>query len=285
MPGPEPGRRSSVRGTAPLTRTANEPSASNTRATARTDARGDRAQHGTAIPMQSWPGADRRMLPPSPPPSPPLPEMIEDAPASEDSFPSAPDSLIADSVRQALPLAERGDQALRARHCSPQVDSALHYAAHFEVPATPEMSPANGVHHHPTASAQAFIAKVFPQWDAGLGLEVEDPAVELVCPGWTGAVVSKNAGDNKDRTLYVHMSTTTDRSQLREHMLAILDMASDRVAAGRVVFCLERSLPDLRSLLHGLCYVGGQATAAPGQRDPWIGLCPVTSLLLVTVNL
>ncbi|WFD36483.1 ATP-binding cassette long-chain fatty acid transporter pxa2 [Malassezia cuniculi] len=224
MPGTAPGRRASVRETAPRERADN------------------RAQYR------------RRLgLPPSPPPSPP-PEEDDDA-------------------------------VVLSRHELLRPDTRALYAAfeRFEAPATPDISPANGAHHHPDQSAATFVRRIFTRLDDAVPYAAEDAGVELACPGWSGAVVERthtthSPRDPARRTLYVHMPANMDRSRLRDNVLAVLDLASERAAAGRVVFCLERSTRDLVSLLHGLLYVGGHVVSAGGAPDPWLGAAPREAL-------
>ena len=179
------------------------------------------------------------------------------------------------------------------------MQSALRHTARFDVPETPEMSPANNdVHHHPTAAAEAFMRRIFVDWNTPRAFQAEDAGIELICEGWTGAVAQKLASASSShgkqreapmepstRTLYVHMPRFVDRSALRDHLLRILDAASERLCAGRVVFCLERNLPDLSSLLRGLCYVGGQVTSLAGQPDAIVDARPIPALVLVSVAL
>lgn len=169
------------------------------------------------------------------------------------------------------------------------IRTSLQLASRFDVPGTPDMSPANmDVRHQPTAMAEAFLRRIFVNWNASSAYKAEDAGIELLCPGWTGAVVQKNTCTTRSaqlRSLYVHMPRSFDRSTLRDHLLRVLDSASDSVCASRVVFCLERDIPDLSSLLHGLCYVGGQLSSLQGQRDEWVQATPLASLVLVAVTL
>lgn len=256
MPGPfVPGRRPSVRETTPQW-----------------------TEH-----TPDWSPGHAFTLPPSPPPSPP--PRTDNRPRAASN-----DSLRAESLPVPMVAVPSASLDLPA-------DTALRRAARFDVPGTPNMSPANGdVRHHPTATAEAFMRRIFLHWNEFARFKAEDAGIELQCPGWTGAVVEKCAsaqhaaasGGMRNaamRALFVHMPSAYDRSQLREHMLRILDTASDGVCASRVVFCLERSLPDLSSLIHGLCYVGGQVTSVAGQRDEWMEAAPLPTLVLVTVRM
>ncbi|KDN43427.1 hypothetical protein K437DRAFT_257487 [Tilletiaria anomala UBC 951] len=62
---------------------------------------------------------------------------------------------------------------------------------------------------------------------------------------------------NNDATLPPH---------LRESLLSVLDHASEKLGCEKVVICVERhTTRDFKSLLHGLCYVGGQVVSyGPG---------------------
>lgn len=271
MPGPSaPGRRSSVRETAPHITADSSASIQPTNISNTT--------------------ASRHTLPMSPPPSPPmirrtLTPTDESAPAAAlDTHDALRESVA--QVSTAGPSKSRPENHVQT----------LQHANRFDVPVTPEMSPANhDIHHHPTEAAEAFMRRVFVDWNANGAFQAEDAGVELVCDGWSGAVAQRLVApqgkhhtlplDPSNRSLYVHMPCAFDRAALRDHMLKLLDAASERVGAGRVVFCLERSLPDLTSLLHGLCYVGGQVTSVAGQPDTWTDFRPIPTLVLVTVAL
>ena len=153
-----------------------------------------------------------------------------------------------------------------------ELRSVLDHASKFGVPGTPDMSPANlDARHSPTATAEAFVRRAFVDWNTTGSYQAEDAGVELLCPGWTGAVIQKHSHDlpgGIDRALYVQ-----------------LPLAFDSASASRVVFCLERNTLDLASLLHGMCYVGGHLSSMHGQRDEWLQAVPLTSLVLVTVVL
>ena len=229
--------------------------------------------------------------PPSPPRSPPLPALRRPRhPLMEDAATASVSNLLNEATARMAGASSRPQASVD------HTVQTMRHAARFDVPATPDMSPANqDAHHHPTEAAEAFMRRVFVDWTVSRAFQAEDAGVELVCPGWTGAVAQRlhtpeGAGrklplDPSTRALYVHMPRSCDRSALRDHILQLLDTASERVCAGRVVFCLERNLPDLSSLLHGLCYVGGQVATRAGQPDPWTGRQPLASLVLVSVTL
>ncbi|KAJ1030009.1 hypothetical protein NDA16_000922 [Ustilago loliicola] len=182
------------------------------------------------------------------------------------------------------------------------------------MPATPEISPDNDVRHHAQKSAHAFLDRIF----AGVphNLSVEDAGVELVSPGWSGAVIksgpagpahasssfsstcSSDSSAETQRTLYVSMPAVVDASLLREQVLAVLDAASEKLGCESVMVCLDRSMRDFASVLHGLCYVGGAMVAAAHKKeqlsggqnklpnaDPVSGLQLRDGLVLVAIEL
>ena len=190
-------------------------------------------------------------------------------------------------------LAREAATALLAPHSSEQAPDAKAQPKAVPtgtglMPATPEMSPDQDVCHRALETAKGFFCKVFADFaDASA---VEDAGIELVCPGWSGAVLktgasafdspeaaarsysstssSASSSDTK-RTLYVSMPQAVDQSQLREQVLAILDTASEKLGCDTVIISLERNMRDFALVLHGLCYVGGQVVSIgrSGQED------------------
>lgn len=186
------------------------------------------------------------------------------------------------------------------------------------MPATPEISPDNDVRHHAQKSAHAFLGRIFAA--VPRNLSVEDAGVELVSPGWSGAVIkpgpagsaqhasssfssvcSSDSSAETQRTLYVSMPAVVGSSLLREQVLAVLDAASEKLGCESVMVCLERAMRDFASVLHGLCYVGGAMVAAAAQEkgaehvdggqnklpnaDPVTGLQLREGLVLVAIEL
>ncbi|SPO21312.1 uncharacterized protein UTRI_00789 [Ustilago trichophora] len=182
------------------------------------------------------------------------------------------------------------------------------------MPATPEISPDNNVRHHAQKSAHAFLHRIFAHVPHNLA--VEDAGVELVSPGWSGAVIksgpvaaahasssysstySTDSSADTQRTLYVSMPPVVDASLLREQVLAVLDAASEKLGCDSVMVCLDKAMRDFASVLHGLCYVGGALVAAAketellgsGQNklpdtDPSSGLQLRNGLMLVAIEL
>ncbi|KAG2015502.1 hypothetical protein CC2G_008770 [Coprinopsis cinerea AmutBmut pab1-1] len=86
-----------------------------------------------------------------------------------------------------------------------------------------------------------------------LGAEFEGVVLEL--PG-------------QPKTLYVDGKRAA-AVNLRESIVALLDLADESLACNALVISLERSSPNLSSLLHSLMYVGGTVvTKPPFKVDP-----------------
>ncbi|KAJ1032255.1 hypothetical protein NDA18_001747 [Ustilago nuda] len=155
------------------------------------------------------------------------------------------------------------------------------------MPVTPEISPDNDVRHHAQKSAHSFLDRIL----VGVlrNLSVEDAGVELVSPGWSGAVIksgpagpactsssfsstcSSDSSAETQRTLYVSMPAVVDASLLREQVLAVLDAASEKLGCDSVMICLDRAMRDFASVLHGLCYVGGAMVASARDKKEEVG--------------
>jgi len=72
----------------------------------------------------------------------------------------------------------------------------------------------------------------------------------------------------KSKTLYVD-GKSAESVSLRESIVALLDLADESLACNSLIIVLERSSPNLGSLLHSLMYVGGAVvTKPPFQVDP-----------------
>ena len=70
------------------------------------------------------------------------------------------------------------------------------------------------------------------------------------------------------RTLYVDGQAAA-ALDLRQSIVALLDLADERLECGALVIALERSAPELGDLLHALMYVGGTVvTKPPFEVDP-----------------
>jgi hypothetical protein len=70
------------------------------------------------------------------------------------------------------------------------------------------------------------------------------------------------------KTLYVDGKSAASVS-LRESIVALLDLADERLGCEALIIVLERSSPTLGSVLHSLMYVGGSVVTKPPFRvDP-----------------
>jgi len=70
------------------------------------------------------------------------------------------------------------------------------------------------------------------------------------------------------RTLYVD-GKGLENMQLRESIVAMLDLAGEQLSCQAFIVALDKSLPALGMLLHSLMYVGGTVvTRAPFEIDP-----------------
>lgn len=80
------------------------------------------------------------------------------------------------------------------------------------------------------------------------------------------------------------MPPTLHDQGLRDDVVSILDLASEKLACGRVIVALERdAMPDFPSTLHGLCYVGAQVvkSAELGVEE----LMPKEGIILAAIDL
>jgi len=66
----------------------------------------------------------------------------------------------------------------------------------------------------------------------------------------------------KPKTLYVDGKRAASVN-LRESIVALLDLADERLGCNALVIALERSSPNLSNLLHALMYVGGTVVTKP----------------------
>lgn len=124
-------------------------------------------------------------------------------------------------------------------------------------------------------------------------VKIEDAELEPVVAGWTGAVLAVRqawscgrgeGGSDADldssedevdpravRTLYGSLPLASAQfvaggpreadaslpTELREALLHLMDHASETLRCDRIVLSVQADMPIFRSLLHGLCYVGG----------------------------
>lgn len=250
-----------------------------------------------AMPMQMMPLSassnildNSHNLPPSPPSTP------STSPPQGSWASQQEDSRMRDEIRL--------NDEVRLR----QVLSSMSRREHkdqIELPDTPEstpltMSPAEMlIRHQPNPSARDFVTLILPRLYAigqgGRRYLVEDAGMELVCSGWTGAVlIDTKAGSTastsfKSRSMSSSVSSTRmsrslssssssiaaspprrilltkiaaaqmDTKDLRSSILDALDHATEKLQVDNVVFVVDRNGLDdekFRAMVHGLCYVG-----------------------------
>ncbi|CAO1632209.1 unnamed protein product [Sympodiomycopsis kandeliae] len=168
-----------------------------------------------------------------------------------------------------------------------------HSTLNTVMPDTPQqtpntMSPAcASVSHHPTEAEHKFLRSILPDLPLQVGAKhvigsTEDAGLDLVCKGWQGAVLdqsrirSRDDDDDDDgnitnRALYAMMPPKAQAERLREEVLALLDVASERLRCDLVIIALRRNEmddADWKAILHGLCYVGGTVVAMGGSTGP-----------------
>ncbi|RDX50126.1 hypothetical protein OH76DRAFT_1349644 [Lentinus brumalis] len=111
------------------------------------------------------------------------------------------------------------------------------------------------------AKQSAFLSLLFPR--NALGVAPFAKSVSISTPG-TGAtfegVVLSLPGQPK--TFYVDGKCAANVN-LRESIVALLDLADEQLECNALVIALERSSPLLGDLLHSLMYVGGTVVTKP----------------------
>lgn len=116
-------------------------------------------------------------------------------------------------------------------------------------------------------SSLDFLTTLFPR--GGLTALTHAQSVSVSAPNlgtvFDGIVLEL---PGKSKTLYVD-GTNTASINLRESIVALLDLADERLECTALVISLERSSPHLSDLLHSLMYVGGTVvTKPPFEVDP-----------------
>lgn len=112
-----------------------------------------------------------------------------------------------------------------------------------------------------------FLMTVFPR--NGLSALPYSKRVTISSPNLSsemnGIVMELPGGS---RTLFVD-GKSADSVNLRESIVALLDLADESLDCTGLVIVLERSSPNLGNVLHSLMYVGGSVvTKPPFQVDP-----------------
>ncbi|PIL34162.1 hypothetical protein GSI_03873 [Ganoderma sinense ZZ0214-1] len=139
--------------------------------------------------------------------------------------------------------------------------------------ATPPLTPDNGAEGGAGslsalgAKQSAFLSTLFPR--NGLRAAPYAKSVSISTPGtgftFDGVVLSL---PGKPKTFYVDGKCAATVN-LRESIVALLDLADEQLGCNALVIALERSSAVLGDLLHSLMYVGGQVvTKPPFPTDP-----------------
>ncbi|EKM54150.1 uncharacterized protein PHACADRAFT_162521 [Phanerochaete carnosa HHB-10118-sp] len=109
--------------------------------------------------------------------------------------------------------------------------------------------------------ALELLSTLFPR--NALGAIPHAKSVEISAPNLGAAfegVVLDLPG--KTKTLYVDGKNAA-HVNLRESIVALLDLADERLECSALVLALEKSCPHLGELLHSLMYVGGTVVTTP----------------------
>ncbi|KAL6300595.1 ornithine decarboxylase antizyme-domain-containing protein [Sparassis latifolia] len=110
-------------------------------------------------------------------------------------------------------------------------------------------------------AALDFLSALFPR--NALGALPHAKSVSISAPNMDATfegVVLELPG--KPKTLYVDPKSAANVN-VRESIVALLDLADERLQCSALVIALERSSPALGELLHSLMYVGGTVVTTP----------------------
>ncbi|OSD03957.1 hypothetical protein PYCCODRAFT_1364682 [Trametes coccinea BRFM310] len=130
-------------------------------------------------------------------------------------------------------------------------------------PLTPDDAPEDGSGSLAALGAKqsAFLSALFPR--NALSAAPYAKSVSISTPGvgttFEGVVLSL---PNTPKTFYVDGKYAADVN-LRESIVALLDLADEQLECNALVIALERSSPVLGDLLHSLMYVGGTVVTKP----------------------
>jgi len=121
------------------------------------------------------------------------------------------------------------------------------------------------------------MARVFPQ-----SHKVADRIVPVQTshPVWDLALFDDSVQDGGLRTLYA--KGTSEKMNLRENVVQLLDLADEEFGCDQVVVVLEKDEPAFAALLHSLMYVGG--VVIPPQTDSPLNK-PSSSYVLVGIDI
>lgn len=109
--------------------------------------------------------------------------------------------------------------------------------------------------------ALEFLASIFPRHALAAlpyakSVSISSPDLGAVFDG----IVLELPG--KTKTLYVDGKRAAEVN-LRESIVALLDLADERLGCSALVITLEKTCPALGDLLHSLMYVGGTVVTKP----------------------
>ncbi|KLO18406.1 hypothetical protein SCHPADRAFT_899799 [Schizopora paradoxa] len=138
-------------------------------------------------------------------------------------------------------------------------------------PLTPDSSPTLASGSPKSGNAFEFLCKIFAHSDARRALpyvksvEISSSELDLDVDDGEGAftfsgIVLELPG--QVRTLYID-GKGVENVQLRESIVALLDLASEHLECTALILALDRSSPALSELLHGLMYVGASVVSRP----------------------
>ncbi|KAI0829611.1 ornithine decarboxylase antizyme-domain-containing protein [Trametes gibbosa] len=130
-------------------------------------------------------------------------------------------------------------------------------------PLTPDDAPEEGSGSLSALGAKqsAFLSALFPR--NALSAVPYAKSVSISTPGvsttFEGVVLSL---PGTAKTFYVDGKCAVDVN-LRESIVALLDLADEQLECNALIIALERSSPALGNLLHSLMYVGGTVVTKP----------------------
>ncbi|KAL1679450.1 ornithine decarboxylase antizyme-domain-containing protein [Schizophyllum commune] len=192
-------------------------------------------------------------------------DCVTGSPASDTSFSSSPSSKSIIYPHNKPPIT-----TVQSPYSPRGIPIRSHSAALQTPPLTPDAGSDSDSDSDVDANRQDaldFLMTVFP--DDGLSALPYAKSVSINSPDmgaeFNGAVLSL---PGKPKTLYVDGKNAQSVS-LRESIVALLDLADERLGCEALIIVLERASPALGDLLHSLMYVGGTVVTKPVFRvDP-----------------
>jgi hypothetical protein len=138
--------------------------------------------------------------------------------------------------------------------------------AYATPPLTPDDSTEPASHAHALSQeeddALAFLSTLFPA-DAAQALpHAQKVSISAAEMGASFEGVVLDLPGDEGRTFYVDGSSAATVN-LRESIVALLDLADEQLDCGALIIALDRSSPALSELLHALMYVGGSVVTKP----------------------